>query len=64
MQKTDNVEKIQQMKNIVILAVYSTIGPGSWTLPVERLKKINKLIQIQNYWSRGPILMNLFKKLV
>jgi hypothetical protein len=36
------------MKNIEILAEHSTLGPGPWTLQVERLKRVNKLIQIQN----------------
>jgi hypothetical protein len=43
--KTDKVEKIRQMMNIEILGVHSTLGPGSWTLPVERLKRASKLIQ-------------------
>jgi hypothetical protein len=51
--KTDKVKKIWQMKNIEILAEHSSLGPGPWYLPVERLKRVNKLIQIQNSWTRG-----------
>jgi hypothetical protein len=42
------------MKNIEILAEHSTLDLDPWTLPVERLKRVNNLIQIQNFWARAP----------
>jgi hypothetical protein len=55
--KRTKLKKIRQMKNIQILAEHSTLDPGPWTLPVERLKRVNKLIQIQYSWPRGPRFM-------
>jgi hypothetical protein len=46
------------------LAEHSTLGPYPLSLPVERLKRVNKLIQIQNSWSRGTRFMKLFKRFV
>jgi hypothetical protein len=52
------------MKNIEILAENSTLGPGPWILPVKRIKRVNELIQIQNFWRSGPRFMNFFFKFV
>jgi hypothetical protein len=51
---------------IEILAEHSTLGLGSgpWTLPVKRLKRVSKLIQIKISWPRGPRFMNNFKRFV
>jgi hypothetical protein len=51
--KRMKLRKIRQMKIIEILAGHSSLGTITWTLPVERLKRVNKLNKIQNSWPKG-----------